>query len=69
MLQRLVDSVGGFQTDSGLQLLAWEINEVSDHIYGSGERAFCVLECDPLSRWEPNELGELVLAQDFAEGT
>ena len=33
------------------------------------ERAFCVLECDPLSRCELNELSELVLAQDFAEGT
>ena len=40
-----------------------------DHKCGSGERAFCVLECDPLSRCELNELSELVLAQDFAEGT
>ena len=33
------------------------------------ERDFCVLECDPLSRWEPNELRELVLVQDSVEGT
>ena len=33
------------------------------------ERAFCLLEYDPLSRCELNELSELVLAQDSAEGT
>ena len=33
------------------------------------ERDFCVLEYDPLSRWEPNELRELVLVQDSIEGT
>ena len=42
---------------------------MSNHTCGSGEKAFCVLECDPLSRWEPNELRELVLAQDSIEGT
>ena len=68
-LQRSVNAVGGFQTDSGLQLLPWETSEVSNHICGSGEKAFCVLECDPLSRWGPNELRELVLVQDSVEGT
>ena len=33
------------------------------------ERDICVLECDPLSRWEPNDLRELVLVQDSIEGT
>ena len=42
---------------------------MSDHNCGSAEKAFCVLECDPLSRWEPNDFSELVLAQDSAEGT
>ena len=32
------------------------------------ERDNCVMECDPLSRWEPNELREL-LVQDSIEGT
>ena len=32
-----------------------------DHSCDSGERDVCVLECDPLSQWEPNELRELVL--------
>ena len=33
------------------------------------ERDFCVLECDPLSRWEPNDLKELVVVQDSIKGT
>ena len=33
------------------------------------ERDFCVLECDPLSRGEPNDLRELVLVQDSTKGT
>ena len=33
------------------------------------ERDNCVLECEPLSRWEPNELRELSLVQDFVEGS
>ena len=32
------------------------------------ERDNCVLECDLLSWWEPNELRELLLVQDSAEG-
>ena len=27
------------------------------------ERDNCVLECDPLSRWEPNDLRELLLVK------
>ena len=33
------------------------------------ERENCVLQCDPLSRWEPNELSELLLVQDSVKGT
>ena len=33
------------------------------------ERDICVLEFDPLSQWELNELKELVLVQDSTEGT
>ena len=31
------------------------------------ERDFRVSERDPLSRWEPNDLSELVVAQDSIE--
>ena len=41
-LQRSVDAVGGFQTDSGLQLLPWETSAVSGHKCGSGESFLCV---------------------------
>nr|POF08568.1 hypothetical protein CFP56_34643 [Quercus suber] len=58
-LQRLVDSVGEFQTISGLHLPSWETNEVFGQSYGSGEKDISVLKCDPLSRWEPNELRDL----------
>nr|POF16722.1 hypothetical protein CFP56_71158 [Quercus suber] len=64
-----VDSGGGVQTESGLHILPWENREVVDHSCDGGEEDFCVLECDPLSRCEPNELRELVLVQDSVEGT
>ena len=31
---------------------------------GSGEKDNCVLECEPLSQWEPNDLSEVLLVQD-----
>ena len=55
-----MDYVGEFQTDSGLLLLPWETSGVDDRGCGCGEKDNCVLECDPLSRWEPNELRELL---------
>ena len=64
-----VDSSGGAQTESGLHILQWETQQVVDRSYDSGEKDVCVLECDPLSWWEPNELKELVLVQDSAKGT
>ena len=36
---------------------------------GSGEKDNCVLECESLSQWEPNDLSEGLLVQDSAEGT
>ena len=59
--QRSVDFVEKFQTDFGLHLLSWETSGVDDCGCGSGEKDNCVLECDPLSQWEPNELRELLL--------
>ena len=67
--QRLVDTVGGFQIDSGLHLLPWEISGVDDIVCGNGEKDNCVLECEPLSRWEPNDLSEVLLVQDSVQGT
>ena len=64
-----MDSIWEFQTDSGLHLLPWESSGVDDRGCGSGEKDNCVLECVPLSWWEPNELGELSLVQDFVEGS
>ena len=64
-----MDSVREFQTDSGLHLLPWETNGVDDSGCGSGEKDNCVLECETLSRWEPNDLSEGLLVQDFGEGT
>ena len=57
-----MDSVGEFQTDSGLLLLPWETSGVDDRGVVV-ERDNCVLECDPLSRWEPNDLRELLLVK------
>ena len=61
MQQRLVDFVEKFQTYFGLHLLSWETSGVDGCGGGSGERDNCVLECDPLSQWEPNEPRELLL--------
>ena len=33
------------------------------------ERDNCVLECEPLSWWEPNDFSEVLLVQDFVEVT
>ena len=63
--QRLVDSIGDFETDSGLHILPWETSGVVD----SGEKDKCVLECEPLSRWIPNDLSEGLLVQDSVERT
>ena len=36
---------------------------------GSGEKDNCVLNCEPLSRWVPNDINMGLLAQDSVEGT
>ena len=35
---------------------------------GSGVKDNCLLECNPLTRWDPNTLGEVVMVQDDAGG-
>ena len=67
-LQRSVDSIGECQSDSGL--ISFRGRPVKClTIVMVVERDICVLECDPSSQWEPNELRELVLVQDSTEGT
>ena len=66
---RLVDSVGDFQTNAGLHILPWETSGVVNNGCGSGEKDKCVLKCETLSRWIPNDLSEGLLVQDFGEGT
>ena len=67
--QRLADSIGDFEMDSGLHILPWETSGVVDSGCGSGEKDKCVLECEPLSRWIPNDLSEGLLVQDSIERT
>ena len=66
---RLVDSVGDFQTNAGLHILPWETSGVVNNGCGSGEKDKCVLKCETLSRWIPNDLSEGLLLQDFVERT
>ena len=64
-----MDYVGELQSESRLLLLSWDNNGVDDCGCGSGENDNCLLECDPLSRWDPNELRDLLLVQDTVKGT
>ena len=64
-----MDYVGELQSDSRLLLLSWDNNGVDDRGCGSGENDNCLLECDPLSQWDPNELRDLLLVQDTVKGT
>ena len=49
----LVDFVGDFQPDLGLHILQWEASRVDDNGYDSGGKDNWVLDCEPLSQWEP----------------
>ena len=65
---RLVDTTGFCQNDSGLLFLLWDNSETNNYGGGSGVKENCFLECNPLSRWDPNTLSELVMVQDDAGG-
>ena len=67
--ERSVDSVGEFQSDSGLHLLPGETSGVVVSGCGSGEKDIFVLDCEPLSRWEPKDLSEGLLVQDSVVGS
>ena len=67
--KRSVDFVGEFQSDFGLHLLSGETSGVVVNGYGSGERDIFVLDCEPLSRWEPKDLSEGLLVQDSVVGS
>ena len=62
-----VDSVGEYQSNSGLLILPWESSGVFDSGCGSGEKDNCVLDCEPLSQWVPNDLSVGLLVQDSVE--
>ena len=64
-----MDFVGEVQTDSGLHILLWETSGVDNNGFSSEEKDNCVLECEPLSYWEPNDLSEGLLVQDSLEET
>ena len=57
------------QTDSGLHILLWETSGVDNNGFGNEEKDNCVLECEPLSQWEPNDLSEGLLVQDSLKET
>ena len=57
-LQRSVDFVGEFQTCEESNYLVDLPLEKVFQTCGREEKDFCVLECDPLSWWEPNDLRE-----------
>ena len=61
---RLVDTTRFYQNDSGLLLLPWDNSGVDNRCCDSGEKDNCLLECDPLSRWDPNALSELLMVQE-----
>ena len=64
-----MNSVGELQTVSGLHFLPRETSGVDDSGCGNGEKDIFVLECEPLSRWEPKDLYKGLLVQDSVEGT
>lgn len=64
-----MDYVGELQSDSWLLLLLVDNSGVDDRGHGSGENDNCLLECDPLSWWDPSKLRDLLLVQDTVEGT
>ena len=62
---RSVASVGFSHNDFGLLFLPWD-NGANNYRGGSGVKDNCLLKCNPLTRWDPNTLGEVVLVQDDA---
>ena len=58
---RSISSVGIFHNDSGLLFLSWDKNGADNCGGGSRGKDICLLECNPLTRWDPNTLGEVVL--------
>ena len=63
---RSVASVGFSHNDSGLLFLPWDNSGANNCGGGSGVKDNCLLECNPLTRWDPNTHGEVVLVQDDA---
>ncbi|KAF3974466.1 hypothetical protein CMV_002214, partial [Castanea mollissima] len=64
----VVDSVGDFQAESGLNILPRESSGGVVSGCGSGENDNCVLDCEPLSLWVPFDPNVGTLTQDLVEG-
>ncbi|KAF3948752.1 hypothetical protein CMV_025285 [Castanea mollissima] len=64
----VVDSVGDFQAESGLNILPRESSGEVVSGCGSGENDNCVLDCEPLSLWVPFDPNVGTLTQDLVEG-
>nr|POF11697.1 hypothetical protein CFP56_73698 [Quercus suber] len=54
---RLVDSVGFSPNDLGPLFLPWDNSGVDNCDGGSGVKDNCLLECNPVTRWDPNTIG------------
>ena len=65
---RSVTSVGISHNDFGLLFLLWDNSGADNCGGGSGGKDNCLLECNPLTRWDPSTLGEVLLVQDDAGG-
>ena len=61
---RSISSVGICHNDSRLLFLPWDKNGADNCGGGNGGKDIYLLECNPLTRWDPNTLGEVVLVQD-----
>ena len=63
-----VASVGFSHNDSGFLFRPWDNSGADICGGGSGVKDNCLLECNPLTRWDPNTLGVVVMVQDDAGG-
>ena len=58
---RSVTPVGISLNDSGLLFLPWDNSGADNYGSGSGRKDIFLLECNPLTWWDPKTLGEVVL--------
>nr|POF14673.1 hypothetical protein CFP56_52659 [Quercus suber] len=63
-----LDGVELLQEGSEHLLLQWKYSEVNPSGFFHGEEESGLLECSPLSKWDPNEQKELKVIQEGDEG-